>query len=56
MKTFHFYHKNSSVNVTLSAKDFDEAEEILFDHVKDTYGWRVDSVEGEDEEYDDLPF
>ena len=50
-KTFHFYNKNSSVNVTLSADSFEEAEEILFDHVKDNYGWRVDDEEGEDEDY-----
>jgi hypothetical protein len=37
MKTFHFYHKNSSVRVTLSADNFEEedgeAEEWDDDHM-----------------------
>jgi hypothetical protein len=53
MKTFHFYHKNSSVRVTLSADNFEEAEETLFDYVKSTYGWRVEDEDGEAEEWDD---
>lgn len=51
MKTYHFYSKNSSVNVTLSADNFEEAEETLFDHVKHTWGWRCDDPEGEEEEF-----
>ena len=49
MKTFNFYQKNSSVCVTLSADNFEEAEEILFDHVKSSYGWRVEDEHGKDE-------
>ena len=56
MKTIHFYQKNSNVTLTLSANNMDEAFEIFEDHVKDTYGWRISEIEGEDEDWDDLPF
>ena len=49
MRTFHFYQKNSSVRVTLSANDLEEAEEVLFDHVKSDYGWRVEDEDGEED-------
>jgi hypothetical protein len=52
MRTYHFYQKNSSVNVFLTADSFEEAEEILFDHVKDSYGWRCDDEDGEEEDED----
>lgn len=51
MRTFNFYQKNSSVRVTLSADNFEEAEETLFDHVKSNYGWRCEDEDGEDEEW-----
>jgi hypothetical protein len=50
LKTFNFYHKNSSANLTLSAETFKEAEQDLADHVSDTYGWRCDDEEEEDNE------
>lgn len=53
MKTFHFCQKNSSVIVTLSATDFEEAEQELFNTVKDDYGWRVEDEDGEDEDWDE---
>jgi type II secretory pathway component PulL len=49
MKTFNFYHKNTSVRITLSASNFEEAEKILFETVKDSYGWRVEDEDGEEE-------
>jgi len=49
-RTFHFYQKNSSVCVTLSADSFEEAEKELFETVKDNYGWRVNDEEGDEEE------
>ena len=48
MKTFIFIQKNSSVIVTLSAPNFEEAEKVLFDTVKDNYGWRVEDEDGEE--------
>jgi hypothetical protein len=53
-KTFNFYQKNSSATVSLSADSFKEAEQELFNLVKDDYGWRVDDEDGEDEEDDDF--
>lgn len=50
MKTFTFYQKNSSVIITLSAPNFEEAEELLFETVKSDYGWRVDDEDGESED------
>lgn len=50
MKTFIFTQKNSSISITISAENFEEAEEILNDTVKDNYGWRVNDEEGEDED------
>jgi hypothetical protein len=50
MKTFTFVQKNSSAIIVLSAPNFDEAEVLLAEEVKDVYGWRVDDEEGEDEE------
>lgn len=49
MKTFLFYHKNSSAVLTLSANNFDEAEEVLADVVKDIDAWRCEDEDGEDE-------
>ena len=50
MRTYNFYHKNSSALLTLSAETFDEAEKELTNLLKDTYGWRVEDEEGESEE------
>tara|TARA_R110000772_G_scaffold6250_2_gene21917 strand:- start:1798 stop:1953 length:156 start_codon:yes stop_codon:yes gene_type:complete len=50
LKTFNFYQKNSSATLSLSAETFEEAEQDLGDHVSDTYGWRCDNEEGEDDE------
>ena len=50
MKTFVFIQKNSSVIVTLSAKNLKEAEKELFDTVKYDYGWYVEDEDGEEEE------
>jgi hypothetical protein len=50
MKTFVFYQKHGNASVTLSANDFDEAEEALFDIVQGDCGWRVEDEEGEPEE------
>jgi type II secretory pathway component PulL len=49
-RTFHFYQKNSSVRVTLSADNFEEAEKELFETVKSDYGWRVEDEDGDEEE------
>ena len=51
MKTFNFYQKNSSVSITLSANNLEEAETELFETVKDNYGWRVIDEDGEDEDF-----
>ena len=54
MKTFIFNQKNSSITVTLAADSLEEAEETLANTVKNTYGWRVQDPEGEEEDwYDD---
>jgi len=50
MKTFTFYQKNSSVCVTLTAPDLNSAEILLFDTVRDDYGWRCDDEDGEEED------
>lgn len=50
MKTFIFCQKNSSAILTLSAPNFDEAEALLAEEVKDVYGWRVNDEDGEDED------
>jgi hypothetical protein len=50
MRTFVFYQKHGNASVTLSANDFDEAEEALFDIVQGDCGWRVEDEEGEPEE------
>jgi hypothetical protein len=60
-KTFNFYQKNSSATVSLSADSFKEAEQELFNLVKDDYGWRVDDEDGlrqeaydnEDDDFDE---
>jgi hypothetical protein len=48
MKTFQFIQKNSGIIVIISANSFEEAEVILFNTVKDNYGWRVNNEEGEE--------
>ena len=48
MKTFRFVQKNSAIIVIITANSFEEAENILFETVKDNYGWRVDNKEGEE--------
>jgi hypothetical protein len=50
MRTFQFYQKNGNVTVTLSAENFEEAVQILDVTVLNTYGWRCDDDEGEDED------
>ena len=50
MKTFNFYQKHGNVRITLSANNFDEAEEILMDTVQGDCGWRVEDEDGEDED------
>jgi len=50
MKTFVFYQKNSSLVLTLSAPSFEQAETALWAGVRDTYGWRCDNEDGEDED------
>ena len=49
MRTFSFGSKNSSVVVILSADDFAEAEETLFEHVHPDTRWSCDDTEGEEE-------
>lgn len=49
MRTFIFIQKNSSITVTLSAENLEEAKELLFATVKDEYGWYVEVEEGEEE-------
>ena len=49
MRTFHFYQKNGSVTVTLSAENYEQAEEILMETVQGDVGWRVEDEHGEDE-------
>jgi hypothetical protein len=51
MKTFNFYQKHGNVRITLSANNFDEAEEILMDTVQGDCGWRVEDEDGEDDFY-----
>lgn len=50
MKTFTFYQKNGSACLTLSAETFEEAEEELKEIVKDSYSWRVENENGEDDD------
>ena len=50
MRTFNFYHKNEPISIALSANTFEEAEIILFETVKSSYGWRVEDIDGEIEE------
>ena len=49
MKTFTFTHKNTGDVFITDAIDFEEAEFTLKNILIDTYGWRVDDEEGEDE-------
>jgi len=49
MKTFIFYQKNSSAVMALSAPTYDDAYEQLTEEVGNTWGWRCDDQEGEDE-------
>jgi len=53
MKTFIFTQKHGNASVTLSANDFEEAEEALFDIVQGDCGWRVEDEDGEDEDWDE---
>ena len=48
-KTFLFIEKNGSGIITLSAKDYDEAEEELKEKVKYQDEWRCENEDGEDE-------
>jgi hypothetical protein len=50
MKTFLFYHKNSSHTMAISAYTFEDAYEELTDEVKDVWGWRCDDEDGESED------
>lgn len=47
-KNFTFINKNEPIIVTITADTFEEAERILFETVKDDYGWRVDDEDGEE--------
>lgn len=49
MRTFIFSSKNSSVTITLSADNFEKAEETLFEHVQPHTSWSIDDVKGEKE-------
>ena len=49
MKTYIFIEKNGNCVITTSADDFSEAEDKLAEVVKDTWQWRVENEEGEDE-------
>jgi hypothetical protein len=49
MKTFIFYHKNSSATMALTSSDYDSAREELKSHLKDDWGWRCDNEDGEEE-------
>lgn len=46
MKTFQFVQKNSGVVIIISAINFQEAESILIDIVKDSWGFVINSEEG----------
>ena len=48
MKTFKFVQKNSLITIILSAESFEEAEWLLFETVKEDYGWRVENEDGEE--------
>jgi len=48
MKTFIFYHKNSSAVMTLTTNTFEDAQEELKNTVQDTWGWRCDNEDGEE--------
>ena len=41
MKTFTFTQKHGNASVTLSAMNFEEAEELLFDIVQGDCCWKV---------------
>lgn len=50
MKTFTFINKNSSAIMVLSAQNFEEAEQELFELVK-TDDWYVEDEDGESEDF-----
>jgi hypothetical protein len=50
MKTFVFTQKHGNASVTLSADNFDDAVEALFEIVQGDCGWRVEDEDGEEEE------
>tara|TARA_R110000824_G_scaffold224290_2_gene411970 strand:+ start:227 stop:382 length:156 start_codon:yes stop_codon:yes gene_type:complete len=50
MKTFTFTQKYGNASVILSADNFEEAEEQLFDIVQGDCGWRVEDEDGEEED------
>lgn len=50
MKTFLFYHNNSSAVITLSDETFEGADTQLFDLVNKANEWVCDDEEGESEE------
>lgn len=47
MKTFIFTQKCGDAVITLSATDFEDAQTILNELVKDTGEWRVEDEDGE---------
>ena len=47
MKRFTFYHKNNSTIIQLIAENFEEAEILLEEIVKDTWCFVVVDEEGE---------
>ncbi len=48
MKTFRFINKNSSAILTLSAPNFEDAEQELFSLVK-TDDWYVEDEDGDED-------
>jgi len=50
MKTFVFNEKNGSGTLTVSAPNFNEADRIVDEIVKNANNWRVEDEDGEDED------
>ena len=41
IRTYIFAHKNTSISIIIDAESENEAWKILYDLVKDTYGFRL---------------
>jgi hypothetical protein len=55
LKRFTFHHKNGNASITLSALDYNDADENMYDLVEDTEAWQCedekgDSINGDEED------